>query len=259
MNRSLPALALIGALALGGSLLAPAPAQAAVGETYYSVPFNDSLIVESSVSADVPGINYASFADWKADGFPRPVPAAVAYRILPWDSTVFADVMGTHSGLTAVLTGTEWRRAGSPTPTRGALPFSSVVVQYPTSDELLVRTGTLWGSDAAEWHTLTFAEWRTLGYPAVDERPESGFERLAWLGTIVGADPVTGQQAAISYDSWRVAGTPTPKVVPSFPNDRYCSARGSAEIRYVGLAAPKGMALTYRQWVAAGSPKPTTC
>ncbi|MFT2711026.1 hypothetical protein [Clavibacter sp. Sh2126] len=259
MNRSLPALALVGALVLGGSVLAAAPAQAAAGDTYYSVPFNDSLIVESPVSADVPGIGYATFAEWKADGFPRPVPAAVAYRLLPWDSTVFADVMGTHSGLTAVLTGTEWRRAGSPAPTRGALPFSSTVVQYPTSDELLVRTGTLWGSDAAEWHTLTFAEWRTLGYPAVDRREAVGFSKLSWLGTIVGPDPLTGGQTAISYDTWLDAGRPTPKVVPSFPNDRYCSARGSSEIRYVGLAAPRGVALTFRQWTAAGSPKPTVC
>jgi hypothetical protein len=27
----------------------------------------------------------------------------------------------------------------------------------------------------------------------------------------------------------------------------------------VGKVAPRGMALTYREWVAAGSPKPATC
>ncbi|MBW8026579.1 hypothetical protein [Clavibacter michiganensis] len=259
MNRSLPALALVGALALGGTLLAAAPAQAAAGETYYSVPFSDSLIRESSITAEEPGIGYASFAEWKADGFPRPVPAAVAYRVLPWDSTVFADVMGTHSGLTASLSGSEWRRAGSPTPTRGALPFSSVVVQYPTSDELLVRTGTLWGSDAAEWHTMTFAEWRTLGFPAVDYRAESGYSRLAWLETIVGQDPITGADGPISYDTWLDAGRPTPKVLQAFPFDKYCSTPGGAEIRYVGMAAPEGLSLTFRQWVAAGSPTPTAC
>jgi len=259
MNRSLPALALVGALALGGSLLAAAPAQAAAGGTYYSVPFSDSLILESSISADEPGVGYASYAEWKADGFPRPVPAVVEYRVLPWDSTVFADVIGTHSGLTATLSGAEWRRAGSPTPTRNVLPISSLVVQYDTSDELLVRTGTLWGSDAAEWHTMTFSEWRTLGYPAVDYRPGTGFSRLAWLDTIVGPDPVTGEDGPISYDTWLDAGRPTPKVLQAFPFDKYCSAPGSTEIRYIGMAAPEGLALTFRQWVAAGSRTPTAC
>jgi hypothetical protein len=260
MNRSLPALVLAGALALGGSLLAAAPAQAAVaGKTYYSVPFSDSLVVENLNSDDeLPGIGYATFAEWKADGFPRPVPADVQYRVLPWDSTVFADVFA-HFGLTATLSDAEWRRAGSPTPTRDVLPISSIVVQYPTSDELLVRTGIGWGTDAALWHTLTFAEWRTFGYPTVTHRPAQGYNRLAWLDTIVGPDPVTGEDGPISYDTWLDAGRPTPKVLQAFPFDKYCSTPGGAEIRYVGMAAPEGLSLTFRQWVAAGSPTPTAC
>jgi hypothetical protein len=257
MNRSLPALALVGALALGGTLLAAAPAQAAPGTTYYSVPFSDSLISIAGDDAQDPGAGLATYAEWKADGFPRPVPARVDYRSLPWDSTVFADVQGGAVSLALDLA--EWRRAGSPTPTRNVLPGASLVIQYSTSDELLVRTGIGWGSDAAVWHTMTFAEWRSLGYPAVDIRDQASYNRLAWLDTIVGQDPYTGEDGPISYDAWLDAGRPTPKVLQAFPFDKYCSTPDGAEIRYVGLAAPEGLALTFRQWVAAGAPTPTAC
>ncbi|WP_435078722.1 hypothetical protein [Clavibacter michiganensis] len=257
MNRSLPALALVGALALGGTLLAAAPAQAAPGTTYYSVPFSDSLISVAGDDAEDPGSALATYAEWKADGFPRPVPAKVAYRALPWDGTVFADVQGTVVSLALDLA--EWRRAGSPTPTRNVLPGASLVIQNATSDELLVRTGLGWGTDAAEWHTMTFGEWRSLGYPAIDIHSGSKYERLAWLDTIVGDDPYTGESGPITFDTWLDAGRPTPKVVQAFALDEYCSTPGGAEIRYVGLAAPEGLSMTFRQWVVAGSPKPVTC
>ncbi|OUE31112.1 hypothetical protein BFL35_06755 [Clavibacter michiganensis] len=257
MNRSLPALALVGALALGGSLLAAAPAQAAPRPNYYSVPFSDTLISSSAEGEEYLGSGLATYEDWKADGFPRPVPAKVAYRSLPWDSTVFADVQGGVVSLALDLA--EWRRAGSPTPTRNVLPGASLVIQYATSDELLVRTGLGWGTDAAVWHTMTFAEWRSLGYPAVDFQSDSTYQRLAWLDTIVGPDPITGEDGPISYDTWLDAGRPTPKVLQAFPFDKYCSTPGSAEIRYVGMAAPEGLSLTFRQWVAAGSRTPVTC
>ncbi|MFC3295941.1 hypothetical protein [Clavibacter michiganensis] len=106
---------------------------------------------------------------------------------------------------------------------------------------------------------MTFSEWRTLGYPAVDYRPGTGFSRLAWLDTIVGPDPVKAGDGPIGYDTWLDAGRPTPKVLQAFPFDKYCSTPGSAEIRYVGMAAPEGLALTFRQWVAAGSRTPTAC
>jgi hypothetical protein len=258
MNRSLPALALVGALALGGSLLAAAPAQAAPRTTYYSVPFSDSLISVAGEGAEDPGSGLATYADWKADGFPRPIPAKVVYRALPWDGTVFADVQE-GTGVSLALDLAEWRRAGSPTPTRNVLPGASLVVQYATSDELLVRTGLGWGTDAADWHTMTFGEWRSLGYPAVVLNSESKYERLTWLDTIVGDDPYTGESGPMTFDLWLDAGRPTPKVVQAFPFDKYCSAPGSTEIRYVGMAAPEGLALTFRQWVAAGSRTPTAC
>lgn len=59
----------------------------------------------------------------------------------------------------------------------------------------------------------------------------------------------------VSFDEWSEAGRPTPGTVAAFPGDRYCSVPGSAEIRYVGIAEPIGLALSFERWIAAGSPQ----
>jgi hypothetical protein len=47
--------------------------------------------------------------------------------------------------------------------------------------------------------------------------------------------------------------------VKSFDGDRFCKAAGSADIRYVGIAAPDGVKLSYAQWREAGFPAPARC
>ncbi len=48
-------------------------------------------------------------------------------------------------------------------------------------------------------------------------------------------------------------------MVSSYPGDEYCRAAGAQEIRYIGKAAPDGVAMTFDQWLAAGKPQPGVC
>ncbi|OUE08916.1 hypothetical protein CMsap09_08225 [Clavibacter michiganensis] len=257
MNRSLPALVLVGALALGGALVA-APAQAAPQHNaYYSVPFSGDLYVTESYE----GVRYSApayFDDWEADGFPRPVPATVAYRGFTWSSDIYADIQ-TEPGAASTLglTYGQWRAAGSPKPTRDVLPVDSDVFKYSYSDELFVGVFSF-GDDVPVNHKLTFGEYAALGYPSASTRSE-GFRKLSWLPSIVGATVPTYEIAAIDFWTWEYWGKPTPQVVKSFTGDRFCQTAGSADIRYVGIAAPQGVKLSYGQWLEAGSPAPTRC
>jgi len=257
MNRSIPALTLAGALVLGSALVA-APAQAAPGDgTYYSVPFSGDLYV----TAEYEGYLFpatATFADWAADGFPKPVPAAVTYRAFTWADEIYSDIQTDPGAVfTHELTYPEWRAAGSPAPSTTGVPSNGAVYKYEYSDELFV--GVLSdGRDVPVNHKLTFPEFAHLGYPDADVRDE-GFRKLSWLPSIVGATVPTYEIAAIDFWTWEYWGKPTPQVVKSFTGDRFCQTAGSADIRYVGIAAPQGVKLSYGQWLEAGSPAPTRC
>ncbi|UDM19082.1 hypothetical protein [Clavibacter michiganensis] len=253
MRRSIIALVIGAALAAGGAVALPVPADALPGRPYYSLPFTDALVYTARVPDR--GAAFATVEQWQADGSPVPTPATVAYRVLPWDSTVYADVNVGITDFGVALDAAQWRRAGSPAPTRGVLPEASEIWQHPGSDELLVRTRYGWDRHSAVWHTMTFPEWRTLGFPPVDRRGEHVYERLSWLETVVARRDRGVDAHRVSFDEWSEAGRPTPGTVAAFPGDRYCSVPGSAEIRYVGIAEPNGLALSFERWIAAGSPQ----
>jgi hypothetical protein len=256
--RSIPALVLAGALVLGGTLVA-APAQAAPDEgAYYSVPFSDALF--TSVE-DVEGYSFflqlATFDEWAADGFPEPVPSQVAYRKYTWSSTVYADVQSEAAGAAFALTYAQWNSAGSPQPTDDRVALGGKVIRYAYSDEVFVSQPTHGDDDAGE-HKLTFAEFAHLGYPTPVVYDYT-FRQLPWLPSIVGPDRGTGEDVWLDFATWDDYGRPTPQVVTSFDGDRFCQAAGSIDIRYVGIAAPEGVRLSFGQWREAGSPAPERC
>ncbi|CAQ01848.1 hypothetical protein ACR8AL_07665 [Clavibacter sepedonicus] len=259
VNRSIPALVLAGALVLGGALVA-SPAQAAPKHSaYYSVPFSGDLYVTDATG----GEKYATpayFEDWKADGFPQPVAATISYRGFTWTEDIYADIQ-TEPGAASTLglTYSQWSAAGSPKPTKNVLPVNAGVFKYSYSDELFVFVFVFsFGDDVPVNHKLTFAEYAALGYPSSDVR-EGGFRKLSWLPAIVGPTVPSYEVVAIDFWTWEYWGTPTPQIVKSFDGDRFCKAPGSADIRYVGIAAPDGVKLTFSQWREAGFPAPARC
>jgi hypothetical protein len=259
MNRSLAAVVVAGALALGTTLTA-APALAAIaaaapsGATYYSLPFTDDLY---RVAPDDQPMA-ASYEEWQADGFPSPVHAPFTTLKYTWAPTIFADVALPGQTITLELDYAGWRAAGFPAPRTDVLASGTSVVKYDSSDELFAATHR-WATDTADFHKLTYGEWTRLGSPAADLEPGVSYEKLAWLSTIIGPDYQTGERGFVDYDEWVYLDRPTPRVVASFAGDRYCQAAGSADIVYRGDAAPQGLRMSYSQWVAAGKPAPTRC
>jgi len=256
VNRSIPALVLAGAIALGGALVAT-PAQAAPGDgTYYSVPFSGDLY--TTVEADGGFyLEIATFDEWAADGLPKPVPSRVAYRTYTWSPTIYADVQTEAAAASFALTYGQWRAAGSPKPTDDRLAVDGQAFRYGYSSEVFVGQGS-YGDDLPVNHKLTFAEFAHLGYPAPDVLSYS-FSKLSWLPSIVGPETGTGEDAALDFATWDYYARPTPRIVKSFDGDRFCQAAGSADIRYIGIAAPDGVKLDFGQWVEAGSPQPARC
>jgi hypothetical protein len=256
VNRSIPALAIAGALVLGSALVA-APAQAAPGDgTYYSVPFSGDLYTTFDPEG-VPTVGRATFDDWAADGFPKPVPAEIAYRSYTWSPTIYADLTTDAAGTSVALTYGEWRAAGSPKPTDDRLSADGNAYRYGYSSEVFVSQQDIEG-DYPIIHKLTFSEFAHLGSPNPTVYNYT-FRKLSWLPSIVGPAKGTGEDEALNFASWDYYARPTPQIVKSFDGDRFCKAAGSADIRYVGIAAPKGMKLTFGQWREAGFPAPARC
>jgi hypothetical protein len=257
VNRSIPALVLAGSLVLGGALVA-APAHATPGDgTVYSVPFDQTLFRDVE-GADGFEVAYVTYDDWAAAGFPRPVPADVDYRTFTWTPAVFADVVLEGSATTLRLTYDQYASVGSPKPSDDALTVEAGIVKYAYSDELYLVEGTFLEEEPLI-HKLTYREYAHLGFPSVDQVSDLVYRKLSWFPAIVGPKPQTGETAALSFADWDYFARPTPQIVKSFPGDRFCQTAGSADIRYVGIAAPKGVKLSYGQWREAGSPAPERC
>ncbi|PPF55345.1 hypothetical protein [Clavibacter californiensis] len=257
MNRSTPALVIAGALVLGSALVAT-PAQATPGDgTVYSVPFDQTLFRDVE-GADGFEVEYVTYDEWAAAGFPRPVAAEVDYHKYTWSPAVYADVVLEGAATTLRLTYDQYASVGSPKPSDDTLTAEAAVIKYAYSDELYLVEGTYLEEDPG-LHKLTYREWAHLGSPAVDQVSDSVFSKLAWFPAIVGPTPQTGEVAALTLDEWDYFARPTPQIVKSFDGDRFCKAAGSADIRYVGIAAPKGAKLSYAQWREAGFPAPARC
>ncbi|WP_435078724.1 hypothetical protein [Clavibacter michiganensis] len=257
MLRSLTALAVAGTLAVGGLSVAT-PASAATNGAFYSVPYDSTLFQVTTVDGR-PHADPATFQDWSAAGRPAPRAATTVYVRFTWESTVQADSTAGGARFSISLDYDEWRRAGSPTPRTDRVPAASSILQYSGSDEIFVVQGSSSFTDEPGYHQLTFAEYAHLGYPAVDRTSPRIFTKLSWNPTLVGPISSTGETGPVPFDVWDYFARPTPAVVASYDGDKFCQAAGADEIRYIGQAAPDGMALTFSEWVAAGSPKPATC
>jgi hypothetical protein len=261
VHRTIPAVLTAAALLLGGTL-ATIPADIAVaapvgGVVYYSNPFDDRLVAvrPADTSLEYSG---ASYEEWRADGFPAPVPARVTYIGYTWDSTIWADQAFGRFTYTTMLDFDRWTRAGQPAPRSDVLADSHDVIRYDGSDELFVILGATY-TDEPGFYKLSFAEFARLGYPAVDRVEQTTFRKLPWNPAIIGPKDRTGDIGVMSFEAWDYFSRPTPQIVRSFDGDRFCQAAGSADIRYVGIAAPQGMKLSYAQWRDAGFPAPTRC
>ncbi|MBF4629782.1 hypothetical protein ITJ42_00960 [Clavibacter michiganensis subsp. phaseoli] len=270
MHRSIPALALAAALALGGTLagpvgIDPASADLGPGAVFYSVPWGDGLVTRFAPEGSEPFLDYASFDQWAGAGYPTPVRAgAPRYLKQPWSDVVFgqADVGGEVFETELVFE--EFARAGYPR-TVDRLPEVAQIVKYATSDELIV-TVSRHRSDAFESRKLTFRQWSGYGFPQpLEYFMEYGIQKLSWSDAvaivvadegIVRPDP---REYALQFGEWQNRGYPTPAVVRSFAGDRFCQTPGDDEVRYVGLAAPEGFGMSFLQWVGAGSPRPEDC
>jgi hypothetical protein len=256
VNRSIPALVLAGALVLGSALVA-APAHAAPGDgTYYSVPFSGDLYTTFEPEG-IPAVGRATFDEWSADGSPTPVRAEVAYRSYTWSPTIYADLRTGSAASSIALTYGQWRAAGSPRPTEDRLAVGGRAYRFGYSSEVFVAQRDIDG-DYPVNHKLDFAEFAHLGYPTPDVLSYT-FRKVSWMPSVVGPAVGTGEDEALDFASWDYWARPTPQIVKSFDGDRFCQAAGSADIRYVGIAAPKGVKLDFAQWRQAGSAAPVRC
>ena len=257
MNRSIPAIAIAGALVLGSALVAT-PAQAVPGDgTAYSLPASSNLFVVD-VADGQSRLGVATYDEWRADGFPAPRPAAVEYIKYTWGDTIYQDVTVEDISFTTLVDYPTWRSLGYPVPRTDVLAADSTIRAYTGSDELFVWEGLGLGDNFVV-HKLTFAEYAHLGYPKVDSVSTPDFRKLSWNPNIVGPISQTGEIGVVDFDTWDFFGRPTPQIVKSFDGDRFCKAPGSADIRYVGIAAPDGVKLTFSQWREAGFPAPARC
>jgi hypothetical protein len=273
MRRPITALAVIGALLVGGAVTA-APASAADARTrsYHSVPFLDDLIlVDGDGDPEDTVTTIATYSEWQADGFPAPVPASATFSGSTWSAVVYAEIDLPEYPVSLPISYGEWQRAGSPRPTTNRLSSTASVYKWASSSEVFASRAVLSrsaGRTESIDHKLTYDEYRHLGSPALAVQPGEGnvfydstyVRKLAWLPSIVIEDTKNAQGELLSYTAWAAAAFPTPQVVKSFPGDRYCQAAGSPVITYRGYAASDdGLQLSYAQWVAAGKPAPTRC
>jgi hypothetical protein len=275
MRRPITALALVGALLVGGAVAA-APAHASSDDprtrSYHSVAFSDDLIlVDSNGNPEETITTIATYSEWQADGFPTPVPASATFYGSTWSPVVYAEIALDDYPVALPISFGEWQRAGSPRPITTQLSSTAGVYKWASSSEVFASIASLSRSAGRTQftdHKLTYDEYRHLGSPALAEQPGEGnvfydssyVRKLSWLPSIVIEDTKNGQGELLSYEAWAAAAYPTPQVVKSFPGDRFCQAPGSADITYRGYAASDdGLKLSYSQWAAAGKPSPTRC
>jgi hypothetical protein len=269
MHRPLPLLALAGALVLLGTVASPvgvdsSSADPAPGVTFYSVPWNDGLLYRETPFDHAPMLQIATYDQWAAAGSPAPVRAEVSYLKQPWSPAVFGRAEAEDLAFETDLTFPEFARAGYPR-TVDQLPENAQIVKYATSDELIVTVGR-YRNDDYESHKLTFREWAGYGYPApIDHFLPFGIQKLSWSPAIAVVDTRDGvvrpdpDEYVLQYGEWQERGFPTPVTVSAFAGDRFCQTPGDDEIRYVGLAAPDGVGMSFAQWARAGYPRPADC
>lgn len=246
MKRVTAALVSAG-VALGLSVAAAAPSNAAVANGYYKQPFDSTVWRVDSGNARA-----ISFDEWAAAGYPQPSASPTDYVKYPWSPTVYAVTFWGQPESTwdwDRLTESQWRASGSPAPRTAGWIAGSYYYQWATSSELFVE-----GQDGVN-HKLTYNEWAASGFRAYERRSNEGFMKLSWAPNIMRMPNLaTGYGYSIGYQEWSDEAFPTPQVVQRVVNDHFYKWAGNPAIYYQGPAFHR--AISYQEWVGAGSPSP---
>lgn len=201
------------------------------------------------------------FATWSGlYGSRTPRPAPTDYVRYPWSPDISAVTFwgsGRSSWQWASLDPSSWSAAGRPAPRDAGWIFGSFFWRYATGSELFESsTAPVSGASATSApHKLTFSEWQAASSPSYTSY-SYGFEKTAWAPELaIVFDPAAGRGAPLDYAQWQAYGLPTPRSLTRIPGDEfYKTSCAASTIYYSGPQMDR--AVTYREWVAAGSPRP---
>lgn len=188
------------------------------------------------------------FENYVASGTTQPA-EPVKYYVTQYDGTVWAV---TPTSIVA-LSWSQWQAAGFPEPA----PAPTDYVRYPWSTT--ISAVTIFGTDPSRWiwRHVTIDEWNRAGRPAARTAgwiKDSIYYQWAGSDQIIVQD-VGGVRHVLTYEEWRASG---------FQPFERRSGQGYVKLSWDGniafltdFAAGKGEPIDYRQWEAAGFPKPT--
>ncbi|MCI9887064.1 hypothetical protein JT358_01125 [Micrococcales bacterium 31B] len=222
---------------------------------YYSLAYSPDIWYYSGTGSPY----HVSFAQWKAAGYPKPIPAPTQYGQVPGDGQIWAQTQfgsGNASLLVSPMTFNTWAKAGYPKPTvTDPTPaFARNVVQWDGSSDVYYASATA----AEPWKKITFATWQQLGSPTPLNLVDQAVTKLKWSDTVSQMSSLSaGQGVVLSFAAWAHLGAPTPTEVAGYVGQRFCT-RGGSDVYYYG-GGINGIKLTFQQWVAAGAPSPTRC
>ncbi|MCE6994365.1 excalibur calcium-binding domain-containing protein [Saccharothrix sp. S26] len=242
------AAALVGAaVGMGLAVAVALPAGAAVADGYYKQPFDPAVW-----RVDGGNARAISYDEWAAAGFPQPAASPTDYVKYAWSPTIYAVTFWGDPTSTwdwDRLTEAQWQAAGSPAPRNAGWIAGSYYYQWATANELFVE-----GPDGVR-HKLTYEEWAASNFQSFERRANEGFQKLSWAPNIIRMTNLAGGQGySIGYGEWSAQAFPTPQVVRRVTNDRFYKFGTAPTIYYEGPAFHR--AVTYQEWVAAGSPAP---
>ncbi|MCI9890039.1 CAP domain-containing protein [Micrococcales bacterium 31B] len=219
----------------------------ATAYTYFKMPYSSDIYRFDGSTAVK--LTWDSFV---AAGFPRYSTAPTTYVKYAWSSTLYAVTKWSSNSATWTwhrLSHAEWQAAGSPSASNIGWVAGSIIYKYGTSDQLLLR------APDKGVHVLTFSQWAATGYRNYSNYSNQGYSRLSWDSNIAYmTDLKAGKGYVITAAQWSEAGEPWPQFVKRFPGDVFYKNYGSNTVYYQGPTASR--AITFNEWVAAGSPTP---
>lgn len=214
---------------------------------FYKAPWAADIYAVSDTSR-----THVTAADMAMYGNPTWALAPVAYVRHSWSSALYGVVSWVPGDVEAHhLTPGEWNAIGRPrADVVGRVPGTSYF-RWATSDQVFA-----FSPDRAVHH-LTPAEYLAAGSPAFGVRANQGLLRLTWDDTIwMMEDLALGQGRRITPEEYAGLDHPAPGLVTRMIGDQFTRDWGTADVFYSVLG--RTWRLAYWQWVAAGSPPPTT-
>ncbi|MCI9887462.1 hypothetical protein JT358_03160 [Micrococcales bacterium 31B] len=213
--------------------------------TVYSVPYDDDLFVQHAT-----GARRLTIDEWRALGFPTPVPAPTEYVRLSWSRVVYAihpwgpdrENWGHY-----LMSEADLRRVGDPAVRVSPWVPTVDTFTFATSDEVFASVGY-----DSTLHKLTLGEWLDLGAPEPSRYPDQ-FLKLPWLDTIFRVQP-DGTGSALTLEAWGFYAFPTPMTVPRFPGDTWSRAENGTDIVYSNRDLDYARAVTPEEYARAGYP-----